>query len=176
MRETSEKLKELQALLDASRSRSTSHLRSIINNERALTAEQLTRVLTGMCTLALSTVTANCEPRISGVDGHFLHGKWYFGTAPGAAKARHLAARSAVSAAHMRGEDLGVFTHGKVETLNPQDGAPAADWPDLLAYLKDSYGDDLFDWDNDVVYYRLHPHWMTAYAPDVAKLTALSRS
>ncbi|MEU6078365.1 pyridoxamine 5'-phosphate oxidase family protein [Micromonospora sp. NPDC047074] len=176
MRETPEDLDRLQALLDTSLSRSSSHLRSIIDTERALTAEQLTRVLTGMCTLALSTVTAKGEPRISGVDGHFLRGRWYFGTARGAAKARHLAARPAASAAHMRGEDLGVFTHGKVEILNPQAGEPAADWPDVLAYLKDFYGDDLFDWDNEVVYYRLHPHWMTAYAPDIGKLTAPAKS
>lgn len=171
MRETPEELNELQALLDASLSRSTTHLRSIIT-ERTLTAEQLTQILTGMCTLALSTVTAKGEPRISGVDGHFLHGKWYFGTARSAAKARHLAARPATSVAHMRGEDLGVFTHGTVEILNPENGEPASDWPDLLAYFKDFYGDDAIDWDNDVVFYRLRPHWMTVYAPDVAKLTA----
>ncbi|WP_405433528.1 pyridoxamine 5'-phosphate oxidase family protein [Micromonospora sp. NBC_00617] len=177
MRETPQELNELQALLDASLSRSTSHLRSIINSERSLGAEQLTQVLTGMCTLALATVTTKGEPRISGVDGHFLHGKWHFGTARGAAKARHLAVRPAVSAAHMRGEDLGVFTHGTVEILNPPDGEPAEDWPYLLAYFKDFYGgEDFFDWDNDVVYYRLHPHWMTGYAPDIAKLTAASQS
>src|SRR5690606_3111570 len=164
MRETPEELKELQALLDASLARSTSHLRSIISAERTLTADQLTGVLTGMCTLALSTVTAKGEPRISAVDGHFLHGKWHFGTARGAAKARHLAARPAASAAHLRGEELGVFTHGTVEILNPEDGPPAADWPDLLAYLKDFYGGDAFDWEKEVVYYRLHPHWMTVYA------------
>ncbi|HYN97409.1 MAG TPA: pyridoxamine 5'-phosphate oxidase family protein [Pilimelia sp.] len=170
MRETPEELAELQALLDVSLSRSTTHLRSIVT-ERTLTAEQLTRVLTGMCTLALSTVTAKGEPRISGVDGHFLHGRWYFGTAPSAAKARHLAARPAASVAHMRGEDLGVFTHGTVEILNPEGGEPAADWPELLAYLKGCYGDDAFDWDRDVVYYRLRPHWMTVYAADPGKLT-----
>jgi hypothetical protein len=171
VRETAEELNELQAMLDASLSRSTAHLRSIIAG-RTVTAEQLTQILTGMCTLALSTVTAKGEPRISGVDGHFLHGKWYFGTARSAAKARHLAARPAASVAHMRGEDLGVFTHGTVEILNPEDGEPVADWPALLAYFKDFYGDDAFDWDNEVVYYRLHPHWMTVYAPDVAKLIA----
>ncbi|WP_149259263.1 pyridoxamine 5'-phosphate oxidase family protein [Actinomadura sp. K4S16] len=174
MRETQEELTELQALLDDSLSRSTSHLRSIINEERSLTAEQLCQVLTGMCTLALSTVTAKGEPRISGVDGHFLHGKWHFGTARDAAKARHMAARPAVSAAHMRGEDLGVFTHGTVEILNPPGGEPAADWPDLLAYFKGFYGEDAFDWDNDIVYYRLRPHWMAVYAPDFAKLTKTS--
>jgi hypothetical protein len=171
MRETAEELDKLQALLDASLSGSTTHLRSIVTG-RTLTAQQLTQILTGMCTLALSTVTAKGEPRVSGVDGHFLRGRWCFGTARGAAKARHLAARPGASVAHMRGEDLGVFTHGTVEILNPENGEPAADWPDLLAYFKGFYGDDAFDWDNEVVYYRLHPHWMTVYAPDVAKLIA----
>jgi hypothetical protein len=171
MHETSEELDELQALLDASLSRSTEHLRSIFT-ERTVDARQLTRILTGMCTLALSTVTAKGEPRISGVDGHFLHGTWYFGTARTAAKARHLAARPAASAAHMRGEDLGVFTHGTVEILNPQGGEPAADWPEALAYFKEFYGDNAFDWDNEVSYYRLHPHWMTVYAPDLDKFSA----
>ena len=170
MRETSEDLAELQALLDASLSSATSHLRSIIDGENTLTAEQLAQTLTGMCTLALSTVTAKGEPRISAVDGHFLHGQWHFGTARNAAKARHLAARPAASVAHLRGEDLGVFTHGTVEVLNPLGGEPCAEWPQLLAYFQDFYGADAFDWDREVVYYRLRPHWMTVYAPDITRL------
>jgi hypothetical protein len=170
VQETIEELAELQALLDASMSASTTHHRSIVTGN-TLTAEQLTQVLTGMCTLALSTVTASGEPRISGADGHFLHGRWLFGTARSAAKARHLTARPAASVAHLRGEDLGVFTHGTVETLNPVDGEPAPDWPDLLAYFKDFYGADAFDWENDIVYYRLHPRWMTVYCREVTKLT-----
>lgn len=176
MRETPEDLDRLQALLDASLARSTSHLRSIIAAERTLTADQLTQVLTGMCVLSLSTVTAKGEPRISAVDGHFLHGMWHFGTARTAAKARHLAARPVASVAHLRGEDLGVFTHGRVEILTPQHGEPSEAWPELLGYLKDLYGEDAFDWDADVVYYRLHPHWMTVYAPDLGKLTAPPQS
>jgi hypothetical protein len=171
MRETPEELEELQRLLDASLSRANAHLQAMVS-ERTMTAEQLCRILSGVCTLALSTVTAKGEPRISGVDGHFLHGKWYFGTARNAAKAKHLAVRPAVSVAHLRGEDLGVFTHGSVEILNPEHGEDAADWPDILAYFKDFYGEDTFDWDNEVVYYRVHPHWMAAYAPDVMKLLA----
>ncbi|MGW0180362.1 pyridoxamine 5'-phosphate oxidase family protein [Nocardia sp. NPDC003345] len=172
MRETPEELTALQTLLDTSLAGSTGHLRSIINSESTLTAEQVTGVLTGMCTLALSTVTAKGEPRVSGEDGHFLHGRWYFGTARTAAKARHLAARPGASVAHMRGEDLGVFTHGVAEVLNPLGGEPDPEWPELRAYVQDFYGDDAFDWDAEVVYYRLSPHWMTVYAPDIAKLTA----
>ncbi|NKY55549.1 pyridoxamine 5'-phosphate oxidase family protein [Nocardia flavorosea] len=172
MREIPEELAELQVLLDTSLAGSTNHLRSIIAADRTLTAEQLTAVLTGMRTLALSTVTATGEPRISGVDGHFLHGRWYFGTARNAAKARHLTARPGASVAHLDGEDLGVFTHGTAETLNPVSGEPDPEWPELRAYLEDHYGDEAFDWDHDVVYFRLRPHWMTVYAPDFAKLTA----
>ncbi|WP_405653785.1 DUF4277 domain-containing protein [Streptomyces sp. NBC_00019] len=73
--------------------------------------------------------------------------------------------------AHMRGEDLGVFTHGTVEEMNPEDAETTADWQELLAYLKDFYGDDAFDWNREVVYYRLNSHWMTVYAPDLDKLT-----
>lgn len=167
--ESPEELAALQALLDASLTRATSHLRSIVTG-RSMTARQLSQVLTGMCTLSVATTTATGEPRISGADGHFLHGRWHFGTAPGAAKARHLAARPAASVAHIRGENLGVFAHGTVETLNPRGAQPASDWAELLAYFKGFYGEDAFDWENDVVYYRLHPHWMTAYAPDIATL------
>ena len=56
MLETPEELTDLQALLVGSLSRSTTPLRSIVTG-RTMTAEQLTQVLVGMCTLALSTVT-----------------------------------------------------------------------------------------------------------------------
>lgn len=169
MYETPDELAELQTLLDASLSRSTEHLRSIINTENTVDASRLAEILTGMQVLALSTVTATGEPRISAVDGHFLHGKWVFGTARSAAKARHLQARPAASAAHIQGEELGVFTHGTVEILNPIDGDRADDWPELVAHFKQTYGDDAFDWDLEVIYFRLHPHWMTVYAPNPSR-------
>jgi hypothetical protein len=169
--ETEPELQELQALLDASLGRSTAHLQSIITGERSLTAEQLAQVLTGMCVLVLSTVTANGEPRVSAVDGHFLHGRWVFGTARGAAKARHLRARPAASVAHVRGEELGVFVHGVAEDLHPVDGPTDPDWPEIHEHLHGFYGDTSFDW-SEVVYYRLRPTWMTVYAPQPDRLLA----
>ncbi|QYN34214.1 pyridoxamine 5'-phosphate oxidase family protein [Pseudonocardia sp. DSM 110487] len=170
MYETEPELRELQTLIDASLGRSTAHLQSIITGERSLSAEQMTRVLTGMCVLVLSTVTAKGEPRVSAVDGHFLHGRWVFGTARSAAKARHLRVRPAASAAHLRGEELGVFVHGAVEELTPVNGQPHPDWPPIHEYLRGFYGDMSFDF--DVVYYRLRPTWMTVYATDPAGLLA----
>jgi hypothetical protein len=153
--ETEPELRELQTLIDASLGRSTAHLRSIISRERSLTAEQLSRVLTGMCVLVMSTVTAKGEPRVSAVDGHFLHGRWVFGTA---------------SVAHLRGEELGVFVHGAVEELTPVNGQVHPDWPSIHEHLHGFYGDMSFDF--DVVYYRLQPTWMTVYATEPERLLA----
>lgn len=170
MKETEADLDALQDLLDASLARSTEHLRDIIKpGERTLTARQLVTVITGMSTLSIATVTAKGEPRISGIDGHFLYGAWILGTARGAAKARHLAARPAVSVAHMRGEELGVFTHGYVEELNPEGREADPQWTSILEHLRAHYGSDPLSW-GDVVYYRLRPTWMVAYAFEPAKL------
>ena len=164
MRETEAELAELDALLDGSLSGATPHLRSIIRaGERTLTARELTEALSGMCVLALATVTARGEPRISAVDGHFLHGNWVFSTDRSSAKARHLKARPAASAAHLRGESLGVFTHGTAEMLNPLGGPADPDWGSILEYLTAHYGESPLNW-GDTVAYRLRPHWMAVFA------------
>lgn len=168
MFETDAEISRLQELLDGSLDRSTSHLRAIVTpGERTLTAEQLVRVATGMCTLALATVTRSGEPRISGVDGHFLHGRWVLGTDPSAAKARHMAARPAVSTTYLRGEELGVFTHGHARPLNPHGAPEDPQWPETLEYLKGHYGPDAFGW-TEVIFYRIEPTWMVAYCADPA--------
>jgi len=170
MYETDAELAALDDLLDRSLAGATSHLRSIIRpGERTLSARQLTEVLSGMCVLAVSTVTAKGEPRISAVDGHFLHGCWVFGTDRSAAKARHLQARPVVSAAHLRGEGLGVFTHGSVEVLNPAVGPADPHWDSILDYLTQHYGESPLSW-GDVVMYRLRPQWMAVYAPQSGDL------
>lgn len=171
MFETSAEISGLQELLDTSVNRSTSHLRAIVTpGERTLSAEQLVQVATGMCTLALATVTRTGEPRVSGVDGHLLHGRWVLGTDPSAAKARHLRARPAVSVAYLRGEELGVFTHGHARPLNPQDGPEDPRWPKTLGYLRGHYGPEAFVW-TDVIFYLIEPTWMVVYSPDPAALT-----
>ncbi len=164
MHETAAELDALDALLERSLSGSTEHLRSIIRpGEHSLTARQLVQVLTGMCVLALSTVTANGEPRVSAVDGHFLNGCWIFSTSRSAAKARQLARRPAASAAHLRGEQLGVFTHGTAEVLNPLAGPADPHWDSIHEHLTNHYGVSPLTW-GDVVCYRLRPHWMVGYA------------
>ena len=127
MHETPDELTALDRLLTESLHRSTEHLRSIVTEgERTLDAAETCRCSTGMRTLSLATVTARGEPRISGVDGHFLHARWVFTTSGTSAKVRHLRSRPAVSVAHLVGDDLGVFCHGQVEELtedHPETGS-----------------------------------------------------
>jgi hypothetical protein len=167
--ETEAELDDLDALLDRSLSASTAHLRSIVLPGRTLTARQLGTVLSGMCVLTVATVTASGEPRVSAVDGHFLHGRWIFSTARSSAKARHLQRRPAASVAHLRGEDLGVFTHGTAELLNPAAGTADPEFGATLGHLTDHYGVSPLEW-GDIVIFRLRPHWMVGYASSPQQL------
>jgi hypothetical protein len=124
-----------------------------------------------MCTLAVSSVTAAGEPRVSAADGHFLHGCWVFSTERSSAKAGHFAARPAISLAHLRGDELGVFTHGRVEELNPRGAPPDPQWPGILDHLTQHYGSSPLSW-GDVVAYRVRPQWMVVFAADPAALLA----
>jgi hypothetical protein len=64
-----------------------------------------------------------------------MNGRWIIGTHPQAAKARHLATRPAISATYMRGEQLGIFTHGHATPLNPPDRPDDPTW--MVAYSDD---------------------------------------
>lgn len=173
MLETPEELAALQSMLDASHARATDHLRGIIGDDRRLDAEQLAALLTGMKVLSVATVTARGEPRISALDGHFLHGTWTFGTAGASAKARHLAARPAVSVAHVDGEQLAVFSHGRAERLEPGTASgDAPGWEETVAHWTAYYGTSPLELGDDVRMYRLRPHWMVGYAANRAQLLA----
>ena len=166
MLETDAEITALQDLLDRSHASSTEHLRGIIREERRLTAADLVALLTGMRVLSVATVTAKGDPRISAVDGHFLHGTWSFSTSGTAAKARHMRARPHVSVAHVDGEEMAVFSHGRVEELQESD----ADWDETLSHWTEHYGSSPLSWGEKVVLYRYHPHWMVGYAWKRAEL------
>jgi general stress protein 26 len=160
MLETTQEITELQELLDRSHGSATGHLRNIIHGDRVLTAADIVALLTGMKVLSVATVTAAGEPRISALDGHFLHATWTFSTAGSAAKAKHLRARPAVSVAHVDNEELGVFSHGAAEVLGTDD--PRYD--ETIDHWTNHYGSSPLSWGDDIRMYRLRPTWMVGYA------------
>lgn len=161
MYETDRELADLDDLLTRSLHGASEHLRAIVTEgERTLDAAQTAAVLTGMRTLSVATVTRTGEPRISGEDGHFLHARWVFTTSEVAVKARHLRARPAVSVAHIVGDDLGIFCHGRAEFLAPEH----PDFPAIEEHLVAHYGSSPSSWAEDIAYLRVQPHWMVSYA------------
>ena len=137
MLETPEELDRLQSLLDASMATAGPHLSDIISVERRMDAKELTDRLQGLCLLVLSTATADGRPLAGPVDGYFLHGTFWFSSGTASVRMRHLAARPAVSATHLPGEDLAVTVHGRVEEILPMDDPAAGDLRQAMidAYL-----------------------------------------
>ena len=135
MLETPEELDRLQRLLDASMASAGPHLRDIINDERRLDARQLTGRLQGLCLLVLATATADGRPLAGPVDGYFLHGTFWFSSGTRSVRMRHLAARPAVSASYLPGEELAVTVHGWAETHPMADPACA----ELRQAMLDTY-------------------------------------
>jgi len=162
MYESPTEIAALQDLLDASFARASEHLIDIMAPERRLSAEQLVADLTGIAVLNVATVTARGEPRISAVDGHFLHGRWHFTTAAASPKARQLAARPAVSAAYTPRDGYGVFCHGHARLL--ERGTP--EFTVLNDHLARAYGGPFEDLDmgSGTSYVQVQPSWMVGFA------------
>jgi hypothetical protein len=157
MRETPDDLIALQQLLDDSFARASPHLLEIMEPHRRLGAERLSAELPSPAVLNLATVTKRGEPRVSGVDGHFLHGRWHFSTAAGSAKAAHILARPAVSASYTPKDGYGVFCHGRAIVLDGGDKEP------LREQMIEVYGSDPEEW-GEILYARIEPSWMTAFS------------
>jgi uncharacterized pyridoxamine 5'-phosphate oxidase family protein len=138
--ESPEDIAAMQELLDRSYASGGTHLLRIHTPERRLTAEQIADRLTGMCLLALATVTADGRPLVGPVDGIFYKGAFHFGSAPDSARFRHIRARPQVSATHLPGEELAVTVHGRAEVVDHREdlGFRQA----LLDIYVPRYGDD----------------------------------
>jgi uncharacterized pyridoxamine 5'-phosphate oxidase family protein len=153
VKETAEDLRHLQGLLDASREKAGPHLRSIFRPERALTAQDLVELFAGPRQIALATVTARGEPRVSPVDAVLLRGRFHFGTSGQAARIRHLRSRPALSLTYFERDELAVVAHGKAELL--EFGHP--DFREVDDALREIYGGTPSTEQENVVLVRVEP-------------------
>ena len=159
MRETPEELDELQTLLDASFARASRHLTSIMSDPRRLPAARIAAELPSPAVLNIASVTARGEPRVSAVDGHFLHGHWYFTTLADSPKVRQLRARPAISASYTPRDGYGVFCHGQaVELVH---GDPERQL--LLDHFVETYGQSPEEW-GEIYYARIDADWLVGFA------------
>lgn len=74
MQETQSDLSALQQLLDRSYQAAGTHLLGVHTPDRRLTAQQVADRLTGICLLAVATVSADHRPIVGPVDGIFYRG------------------------------------------------------------------------------------------------------
>ena len=165
MRETPDELDRLQRILDDSMASAGPHLSSIITDERRLTARDLADRLTGMRLLVLATATADGRPLCGPVDGYFLHGTLWFSSGTDAVRMRHLAARPAVSATHLPGDELAVTVHGRAKLFTREQPA----WTELRQAMLDEYlpkqGPDFEAWldDSSAIGARIVPEKMFTF-------------
>jgi nitroimidazol reductase NimA-like FMN-containing flavoprotein (pyridoxamine 5'-phosphate oxidase superfamily) len=139
--ETAGDFEALQALIDGSYVAAGPHLLSIHEPERRLSAEQVAQRLTGMCLLALATVTGDCRPIVGPVDGIFFRGAFYVGSAANALRFRHIRTRPQVSATHLPSEELAVTVHGRAVPIDIAARAHAAFRQAILEVYLPIYGE-----------------------------------
>jgi general stress protein 26 len=149
MLETPAEIEALQRLLDQSMAGAGPHLRGIITAENRLTAQQVCERLTGMRLLVLATVTADGRPLTGPVDGYLLHGSFYFSSGRDSVRMRHLAARPAVSATHLPGDELAVTVHGQAELFELSDPVHAELRQAMLDHYLPLQGPEFETWLND---------------------------
>ena len=112
----------------------------------ARSAADLAGRLEGMRLLTVATVTADGRPLAGPVDGYFLHGSFYFSSGRNSVRMRHLAARPAVSATHLPGEELAVTVHGRAELFDLRDPADAELRQAMLDWYLPRQGPEFETW------------------------------
>ena len=150
MLENPAEIDRLQQLLDRSAAGAGAHLRGLITDERRLSAAQLAERLPGMRLLVVATVTADGRPLAGPVDGYFLHGSFWFSSGRNSVRMRHLAARPAVSATHLPGEELAVTVHGRAELFDLSDPEGRELRQAMLDHYLPTQGADFQTWLDEV--------------------------
>ena len=160
MFESADDLERLQQLLDRTLAHANPHLLQIVKPERRLNARQVVRYLQGTKHVAFATVNPKGEPRVAPLDGVFIRGRFTVSTGGRAARLAHLRANPACSAAHMDGDTVGIVAHGSATIIGRGDDGVN----ELEQAWRDIYGSSPFEWGEGVVFMRVEPTSMWAYA------------
>ena len=161
MLESEDDVRGLQELFDRTFAQANPHLAGIVEPGSRLTAGQVIHYLQGTKHVAFATVNGRGEPRVAPLDGVFMRGRLTVSTGGHAARLRHLRANPACSAAHLDGDRVGIVIHGAATIIGRDD----AGVDEIEPVWREIYGSSPFDWGEGVVFVRVEPTSMWAYAP-----------
>ena len=94
------------------------------------------------------------------MDGVFIRGRFTVSTGGEAARLRHLRSNPACSAAHMDGDRIGIVVHGHATIIGQGDDGV----DEIEPVWTEIYGWSPFEWGAGVVFMRIEPTSMWAYA------------
>jgi uncharacterized pyridoxamine 5'-phosphate oxidase family protein len=160
MLESEDQVRELDALMNRTFARANPHLAEIVKPSRRLNARQVVRYLQGTKHVAFATVNERGEPRVAPLDGVFIRGRFTVSTGGQAARLRHLRANPACSAVHLDGDAVGIVVHGHATIIGRDDEGVG----EIEPVWRDIYGSSPFEWGEGVVFMRIEPTSMWAYA------------
>ena len=164
MHESRSDLVALQRLIDRSYATAGAHLLSIHAPARRLSAAQVAERLTGVCLLALATVTGDGRPLVGPVDAIFYRGAFHFGSAPDSLRFRHIRVRPQVSATHVPSEELAVTVHGRAAPIDIRSVEAAAFREALLEVYVPRYGPQWIEFlDSGPLYARIDAERMFTF-------------
>jgi hypothetical protein len=160
MRETDADIERLQRLMDDTLAHAGTHMAGIVTLEKRLRASQLVRYLDGTKYVAFGSVTPAGEPRVSPLDALFVRGRFTLSTDTSAERVTNLRHNPACSLVHMVGDTIAIVVHGRAEWI--QRDHP--DHDEIHSMWTTTYASDPYGWGDEIVFFRVEPAAMWAYA------------
>lgn len=143
MRERSEDVAALQALLERSIAEAGPFLRSSFQIPQcSMSAEQVVECFARVVVVAFATVTKAGSPRVAPIGALFWRGQFHIPTTLEAARTRHVLARPAVSLAWYDGIDRAAIVHGSADALD----ASHTDFAELDELHRELTGASVTEW------------------------------
>ena len=163
MHETEDDLAWMQSVIDHSIATAGPYLRSSFRMPtHSMSPRQIVGLLNGILDVAIATVTAKGEPRVSPIGAVFWRGRFYVPTLAAAARVRQLRRNRAVSVTYYQGVDIAIIVHGRAAFIEP----PDEDFPALYELQQETSGQNVRGWGENPLYIRVDPDVMHTFIRD----------
>ncbi len=144
MNETAADIDALQSILDSSASSSGAHLRTAFNQDKRLSAQDLTGRLDGIIEVHLAVLAGDGAPLVAPVDAILFGARLWIGFPDTSLRSKLLRHDERVSASFIR-DDLAFIVHGKFVRVE------TADSVDYRSAVRSAYVAAYGDWMGDYI-------------------------